>query len=125
MPTADNALVARLKMGLTSAPNLYQYHPTTGARAMNKSEADKLDFGRSGFRAEGVAAWVEDKANLRLSFARPIDRTKAFITGFTIAASVPLVWYQWALVKQLLFHRRVWALTSMVSGSDEAAQASH
>jgi len=101
----DDASEVFQQLKLNSAPGFFHF-PGSSSKP---GKADKLDLQRSGFQADNLAKWVNDRTGVQISVVRPPS-----YTGIVIIVGIGLLTFMLAYMTgfnfEWLYSTKLWAL---------------
>ncbi|GAA6054604.1 hypothetical protein JCM3770_000074 [Rhodotorula araucariae] len=104
------------RLGLQTAPTFQLYMPTEGPRASGKLGPEVIDFGRTSFKAESIAAHLRTNAKLpSMDYRRPVDKSKLFKTGAFLGVGSLALWKLWPVFAIVFTRRYIWSALSLLT----------
>ncbi|KAF3939367.1 hypothetical protein ABW19_dt0206850 [Dactylella cylindrospora] len=99
------------RMGMSTAPVLMLYPPTTGA----STAPIKYDFNMNENPAEAVAHWINNQTPHRITIQRPFNYVKLFTFIFGLIGTATLLKVAYPYMAPALYSRNLWAAVSLVA----------
>ncbi|GAA5884945.1 hypothetical protein JCM3774_000859, partial [Rhodotorula dairenensis] len=98
------------RLGLQTAPTFQLFMPTEGARATPRLSAETIDFGRTGFQADAIAAHLRAHAKLpSLTYSRPVDKAQVTKNVLAVLVGALAIWRLFPFIKVALVQRYIWS----------------
>ena len=104
----DQASEVFTQLKVNSAPGFYHF-PDSNTKT---TKADKLDLSRTGFQAQSLAKWVNERTGVSINVVRPPSYT-TFLIIIGMTGLVLSLGYMSGFQVEWIYNKRIWAMISI------------